>query len=110
LNIPQDKDSNIKEVLEMFDKEQLEFLEAELRGNGMKFESVQNILDTDLESIRSLLIQIQVEQSELSGAWGIDDNGEEVYTEEDKKYDAYRAGMAENIEHIIMYHEFHSKL
>jgi len=109
MNVPPEQDYEIKEVLEMFDKDQLEFLEKELKGNGVKFESVQNILDTDPKAIRNLLIQIQEEQSELSGGWLTDDNGEEVYVEADEKYNPYREGMAEDIEQIIMYHELHTK-
>ena len=93
----------------MLNNEQLEFLETELTAKGVKFESAQNIFDTNPKAIRSLLIQIQMEESELSPSWGTDENGDSVYNEGDDNYNSYRVYMAEDIERIIMYHELHKK-
>jgi len=81
----------------MLTDEELKFLEEELKGNGIIFESVQTILDTVPKVILDLCDDIMMEESDLGGGICLDENGKIVEYDADPKHDAWRNCMAEDI-------------
>ena len=99
--IKKGRDSNLNEVLKMLTEEELQFIEKELKRNGVVFESVQSVLDNDPHTIYKLCLDIQEEEGDRCDAWERDENGNEYYIEADPLYSPNRLIMAEDIERVI---------
>ena len=91
------KAKNVSEVLNLFDDEELRFLEKESRKSGVLFESVQHIIDADLRSLAIMCFDIMIEEGNLCAGSYLDEHGNIIEKESDPNYNAERWGLAEEI-------------
>ena len=81
----------------MLTEEELRFIEKELRNNGVIFESVEQLVQSDPKVIFLRCADIIVEESELSGGVSWDESGNQEEYDAHPQHDVARANMAEEI-------------
>jgi len=85
----------------MLTQEEVQFIETELKRNGVVFENVQHIINTNPRAIWELCLEIQMEEGDLGGAQGWDEDGNWTERLADSRYSPTRLNLAEDIERAL---------